>query len=72
LSYAYKKVKNFKEAIKAGERVRLREPGHIRNLVNLAHCYFRMKDMERAKYLAGLIPEGGREKEFAKIFLIEE
>jgi len=72
LSYAYKKVKNFKEAIKAGERVRLREPSHIRNLVNLAHCYFRMKDMERAKYLAGLIPEGGREKEFAKIFLIEE
>jgi tetratricopeptide (TPR) repeat protein len=72
LSYAYKKVQNFKEAIKAGERVRLREPGHIRNLVNLAHCYFRMKDIDRAKYLAGLIPEGGREKEFAKIFLIEE
>ncbi|MBK8397868.1 MAG: SpoIIE family protein phosphatase [Leptospiraceae bacterium] len=71
LSYSYKKLQKFKEAIKAGERVRLREPGHVRNLVNLAHCYFRMKDMDRAKYLAGLIPEGGREKEFAKIFLIE-
>ncbi len=72
LSYAYKKTQNFKEAIKAGERVRLREPAHVRNLVNLAHCYFRMKDIDRAKYLAGLIPDGGREKEFAKIFLIEE
>ncbi len=71
LSYSYKKLQKFKEAIKAGERVRLREPGHVRNLVNLAHCYFRMKDIDRAKYLASLIPEGGREKEFAKIFLIE-
>ncbi|MBP7283793.1 MAG: SpoIIE family protein phosphatase [Leptospiraceae bacterium] len=71
LSYSYKKLQKFKEAIRAGERVRLREPGHIRNLVNLAHCYFRMKDIDRAKYLASLIPEGGREKAFAKIFLIE-
>ena len=71
LSYSYKKLQKFKEAIKSGERVRLREPGHVRNLVNLAHCYFRMKDIDRAKYLANLIPEGGREKEFAKIFLIE-
>lgn len=72
LSYAYKKLQNYKDAIKAGERVRLREPGHVRNLVNLAHCYFRADDMDRAKYLANLIPEGRREKEFAKIFLIEE
>ncbi|HMV41653.1 MAG TPA: CDC27 family protein, partial [Leptospiraceae bacterium] len=71
LSYAYKKLQNYKDAIKAGERVRLREPSHVRNLVNLAHCYFRMDDIDRAKYLANLIPEGRREKDFAKIFLIE-
>ena len=72
ISYAYKKLQRFKEAIKFGERVRLREPEHIRNLVNLAHCYFRLKNIERAKYLAGLIPDGGREKAFTKIFLLED
>ena len=72
ISYAYKKLQKFKEAIKFGERVRLREPEHIRNLVNLAHCYFRLKNIQRAKYLAGLIPDGGREKAFTKIFLLED
>ena len=29
---------------------------------NLAHCYFRPKNIERAKYLASLILDGGRLK----------
>ncbi|WP_425593392.1 tetratricopeptide repeat protein, partial [Leptospira selangorensis] len=39
LSFAYRKSRNFKKAIEIGERLRARDPRHIRNLINLVECY---------------------------------
>jgi hypothetical protein len=64
LSYSYKMNKEYLEAIKVGERIRLREPIHIRNLVNLVHSYSKLGNMSRARYIASYIPEGIKEKEF--------
>lgn len=49
LSFAYRKSKNLKKAIDLGERLRAREPKHIRNLINLVECYRLVRNMDRAK-----------------------
>lgn len=49
LSFAYRKSKNFKKAIEIGERLRARDPRHIRNLINLVECYRLIGNLERAK-----------------------
>ncbi|EOQ89011.1 SpoIIE-like protein phosphatase domain protein [Leptospira yanagawae serovar Saopaulo str. Sao Paulo = ATCC 700523] len=61
LSFAYRKSKNIKKAIELGERLRARDPKHIRNLINLVECYRLVGNLERAKKifsrLAALSPE---------------
>lgn len=49
LSFAYRKSKNIKKAIDLGERLRARDPKHIRNLINLVECYRLIGNAERAK-----------------------
>ncbi len=49
MSFAYRKSKNLKKAIDLGERLRAREPKHIRNLINLVECYRLVRNMDRAK-----------------------
>lgn len=49
LSYAYRKSKNLSKAIEIGERLRARDPKHIRNLINLIECYRLQKNEDRAK-----------------------
>ena len=45
---AAKKARLFDQAIDLGERHRLRDPAHVRNLVNLADAYRLMQRLERA------------------------
>ncbi|TGK85815.1 stage II sporulation protein E [Leptospira bourretii] len=49
LSYAYRKSKNIRKAVEIGERLRARDPKHIRNLINLIECYRLQKNEDRAK-----------------------
>ncbi len=50
-SYCYKKSKNFTRAIDLGERIRIRTPDNVKNLVNLGHSYLLQKNKERAGYI---------------------
>ncbi|TGL86207.1 stage II sporulation protein E [Leptospira congkakensis] len=49
LSYAYRKSKNIRKAVDIGERLRARDPKHVRNLINLIESYRLQKNEERAK-----------------------
>ncbi|MBM9549206.1 SpoIIE family protein phosphatase [Leptospira sp. 201903074] len=49
LSYAYRKSKNVRKAVEIGERLRARDPKHIRNLINLVECYRLLKNKDRAR-----------------------
>lgn len=49
LSYSYRKNKNFTQAIEEGERVRIRNPLHYKNLINLARSYASYDNLVRAK-----------------------
>lgn len=49
LAYAYRKGKYFEEAIEQGERVRLRNPFHFKNLINLVRSYASSGNLFRAK-----------------------
>lgn len=51
LSYAARKNKDLETAVSSGERLRLRLPGHIKNLVNLSECHLKQKNAPRAKRL---------------------
>ncbi|TGK96522.1 stage II sporulation protein E [Leptospira brenneri] len=61
LSYAYRKSRNIRKAVDIGERLRARDPKHIRNLINLIECYRLQKNEERArkilKRLGSIAPE---------------
>ncbi|TGK82282.1 stage II sporulation protein E [Leptospira noumeaensis] len=61
LSFAYRKSKNIKKAIDLAERLRARDPKHIRNLINLVECYRLSRKSDRAKKifdrLLALAPE---------------
>lgn len=68
LSFAYKKSGKFSDAIREGERVRLREAHHARNLINLARAYARVHNLERAKYLLAELPDPlERERELKRL-----
>lgn len=47
-SYSARKAGQFQKALDFGERLRLREPDHFKNLMNLAQIYIAMKNQERA------------------------
>lgn len=49
LSYAYRKSKNIRKAVDIGERLRARDPKHIRNLINLVECYRLQKNKDRSR-----------------------
>ncbi len=48
-------TKDYKKAIDIGERVRLREPEMINNLVNLAECYYMDEEYQRVAKIAAEI-----------------
>ncbi|MBL8021218.1 MAG: SpoIIE family protein phosphatase [Leptospirales bacterium] len=50
-SYCLKKVRKYDRAADFGERVKLRNPRHIKNLINLAEVYARMGNTNRAEAL---------------------
>ena len=52
-SYCLQKAERFEEAGECGERVRLRDPGHIDNLMNLVEIYTQLKNFARAERFAG-------------------
>ena len=47
-AYLYKKLRRFSDAVDYGERVRLREPNYVRNLVTLGEVYLALGNRERA------------------------
>ncbi|HMV42555.1 MAG TPA: SpoIIE family protein phosphatase [Leptospiraceae bacterium] len=49
LSYSFRKDKQFLQAIEEGERVRIRNPHHSKNLINLARSYASLGNFSRAK-----------------------
>jgi tetratricopeptide (TPR) repeat protein len=49
ISNAYKEINNFEKAIEFGERVRLREPKNLTNLINLIQSYNGDQKPGRAK-----------------------
>lgn len=51
VSYLAKLSGQFELAIDYGERMRLRTPNHVRNLVNLSDCYLLIKQYDRALHL---------------------
>ncbi|WCL48623.1 SpoIIE family protein phosphatase [Leptospira sp. GIMC2001] len=55
-AYCYKIAKNYTKAIQLSERLRLREPFHIKNLINLSDIYRLMGEKNRAgKFLEKII-----------------
>ena len=48
LAYAYRKNKNLLDSIDIGERVRLRNPYHLKNLINLIQSYASSGNLPRA------------------------
>ncbi len=54
-SYAYKQAREFNHAVDYGERVHLREPEHVKNLINLAESYALSGNRKRADYLLGVV-----------------
>ncbi|MBK8395849.1 MAG: SpoIIE family protein phosphatase [Leptospiraceae bacterium] len=51
ISYAYNFLENYVLAIDFGERVRLREPENIENIVNLVDAYLKNSNKDRAKVI---------------------
>jgi len=51
-SYCYKLAGKFENAIDLGERIRLRNPGLVKNLLNLSDLYLKTGNRERAEMLA--------------------
>ena len=52
-SQALRLAGNLEEGVAVGERVRLREHDHFRNLIHLAEAYRRLGKLERASFLIG-------------------
>ena len=72
ISYAYKLQGEFSIASDYGECLKLRDPFHINNLLNLADVYRKMKNETRAKKLLSnvlsLEPENAKAKELQAMF----
>nr|WP_244241168.1 tetratricopeptide repeat protein [Leptospira selangorensis] len=47
-SFAARKAGQIRKALDFSERLRLREPSHIKNLINLAEIYIAVKNFDRA------------------------
>jgi len=47
-SFCFKKAGKLKKAADLGERVRLRNPSYVKNLLNLADVYFQLKNFDRS------------------------
>ncbi len=56
-SYTYKQARQFTNALDYGERVHLRDPRHVKNLINLAETYVLSGNKKRADYLLNLVDE---------------
>ncbi len=52
-SFCLKKAGNLKKSADISERVFIREPQMVKNLVNLAHVYMQMKDYKRSELYLG-------------------
>ncbi len=48
-AFCARKVADIKTAIDFGERVRLRDPNHVKNLINLGQTYLADKNLSRAE-----------------------
>ncbi|MCE9500845.1 MAG: SpoIIE family protein phosphatase [Leptospira sp.] len=64
-SYILKKTGDYATACDLGERVKLRNPSHVRNLINLADSQFFNGNRERAKMLIDLVLELEKENPYA-------
>jgi methyl-accepting chemotaxis protein len=54
-SYTEKKIGNYKRACELGEIVKLRNPGHVKNLINLADAYLLDRNQNRSLYLIDIV-----------------
>lgn len=54
-SYCFKKIKNYARSADFGERVKLRNPRYVKNLINLAEVYARMGNRSRAQGLLDVV-----------------
>lgn len=50
-SYCYRKSGHLERAVELGERVRLRSPALVKNLINLADAYYRLGNRAKAESL---------------------
>lgn len=50
-SYCNRKIDRYTEATELGERVRIREPKHVKNLINLSHSYYLAENRERSQHI---------------------
>lgn len=64
-SYAYKFNRNYQEALNYGERLYLREPNHLNNLLNLADVHRFLGNTTRANFLLNKIDLIDPENELA-------
>jgi serine phosphatase RsbU (regulator of sigma subunit) len=55
LAYVFKKNSRYDLACSIGERVKLRDPNHIRNLINLSDSYFLLGNQINAELLIDLV-----------------
>jgi serine phosphatase RsbU (regulator of sigma subunit) len=54
-SYSFKQLRNYEEALNYGERLFLREPNHLKNLLNLADIHRYLGNRKRANFLLNRI-----------------
>lgn len=54
-SVCYKKIKEYAKAAELGERIRIRKPGFINNLLNLAEIYLQMNLYDRGLMITNII-----------------
>jgi hypothetical protein len=50
-AHCHKKLRNLQKSIALSDRIRLREPGNIQNLLNLVECHLALRDRPRAHEL---------------------
>ena len=68
-SFCYKKIGKLEESADFGERVRLREPDNIKNLLHLGDLYARKKNFKRARGMVADILEREPDHEKARAML---
>ncbi|MCX8000020.1 MAG: tetratricopeptide repeat protein [Leptospiraceae bacterium] len=70
-SLCFKKSREIEEAIELSERVKLREPHNVRNLLHLADMYIYSKNFKRARKLLNKILAYEPENEKAKFLFVK-